>query len=316
MSVTGDGARPATVVINLPGGSLVPQVQEVLGDGEVVVSIDDDRAREAEILLVLSRDRATMEPGTVPGVRWLHAFATGVDSYPLDVVGDRVFTCSRGANAVPIAEFVLASMLAFAKRFPETWLTDAPETWGVASLDVLSGKTVGLVGIGAIGTEVARRALAFDMRVLGYRRRRAAPELPEIEVCTQLEDLLGRSDHVVIAAPATPETHHMINAESLAAIKRGAHVVNIARGSLVDQDALLAAIDDGRVACASLDTVDPEPLPSGHALYAHPNVRVTAHISWSAPDSLGPTLDLFAENVRRYRAGDTLLGLVDLEAGY
>jgi phosphoglycerate dehydrogenase-like enzyme len=316
MSATGDGARPATVVINLPGGSLVPQVQEVLGDGEVVVSIDDDRAREAEILLVLSRDRATMEPGTVPGVRWLHAFATGVDSYPLDVVGDRVFTCSRGANAVPIAEFVLASMLAFAKRFPETWLTDAPETWGVASLDVLAGKTVGLVGIGAIGTAVARRALAFDMEVLGYRRRRAAPELAEIELCARLEDLLGRSDHVVIAAPATPETHHMINAESLAAIKPGAHLVNIARGSLVDQDALLAALDDGRVACASLDTVDPEPLPSGHALYAHPNVHVTAHISWSAPDSLQPTLDLFAENVRRYRAGEPLHGLVDVEAGY
>jgi phosphoglycerate dehydrogenase-like enzyme len=108
----------------------------------------------------------------------------------------------------------------------------------------------------------------------------------------------------------------MINAESLAAIKRGAHLVNIARGSLVDQDALLAALDDGRVACASLDTVDPEPLPSGHPLYAHPNVRVTAHISWSAPDSLRPTLDLFADNVRRYRAGEALHGLVDVEAGY
>jgi phosphoglycerate dehydrogenase-like enzyme len=314
--VSDDGARPATVAINLPGGSLVPQVQDVLGDREVVVSIDDERAREAEILLVLSRDRATMEPATVPGVRWLHAFATGVDSYPLDVVGDRLLTCSRGANAVPIAEFVLASMLAFAKRFPETWLTDAPETWGVASLDVLAGKSVGLVGIGAIGTEVARRALAFDMRVLAYRRRAVPHELPEIELCAELTDLFGRSDHVVIAAPATPETYHMIDAEALAAVKPGAHLVNIARGSLVDQDALLAALDDGRLAGASLDTVDPEPLPSGHPLYAHPLVRVTAHVSWSAPDSLAPTLALFAENVRRYRAGEELHGLVDVEAGY
>jgi phosphoglycerate dehydrogenase-like enzyme len=312
----GDGARPATVAINLPGGSLVPQVQDVLGDREVVVSIDDERARDAEILLVLSRDRTTMEPATVPGVRWLHAFATGVDSYPLDVIGDRVFTCSRGANAVPIAEFVLASMLAFVKRFPETWLADAPETWGVASLDVLAGKTLGLIGIGAIGTEVARRALAFDMEVLGYRRRAVAPDLPGITVCAELADLLGRSDHVVIAAPATPDTHHLINAETLATIKPGAHLVNIARGSLVDQDALLAALDDGRVARASLDTVDPEPLPSGHPLYAHPNVRVTAHISWSAPDSLQPTLALFAENVRRYRAHEPLHGVVDVDAGY
>jgi phosphoglycerate dehydrogenase-like enzyme len=314
--VSEDGARTATVAINLPGGSLVPQVQEVLGDGEVVVSIDDERAREAEILLVLSRDRTTMEPATVPGVRWLHAFATGVDSYPLDVVGDRLLTCSRGANAVPIAEFVLASMLAFAKRFPETWLTEAPENWGVASLDVLAGKSVGLVGVGAIGTEVARRALAFDMRVLAYRRRAVPHELAEIDLCAALTDLFARSDHIVIAAPATPETYHMVNAETLAAVKPGAHLVNIARGSLVDQDALLAALDDGRLAGASLDTVDPEPLPSGDPLYAHPKVRVTAHVSWSAPDSLAPTLALFADNVRRYRAGEELHGLVDLEAGY
>ncbi|HXY92321.1 MAG TPA: NAD(P)-dependent oxidoreductase [Acidimicrobiia bacterium] len=315
MNATEPRAR-ATVVVNLPGGGLVPQVQEALGGHEFVVAIDDERARDAEILLMLSRERATLDPATVPQVRWIHAFATGVDSYPLDAIGDRAFTCSRGANAIAIAEFVLASMLAFAKRFPESWLTEPPEHWNVAQLDVLSGKTVGLVGVGAIGTEVARRALAFDMRVVGYRRRAIRPEFDEIELCAGLEDLLGQSDHVVIAAPATPATYHMIDAQALAAIKPAAHLVNIARGSLVDQDALLAALDDGRVACASLDTVDPEPLPAGHAFYAHPNVRLSAHVSWSAPDSLGPTLRLFAENVRRYRAGEPLHGLVDVDAGY
>jgi len=308
------------VVVNLPGGGpgggLVPQVQEVLGDGEVVVAIDDPRAGDADVLLALSRDRATLEPSAVPNVRWLHAFSTGVDGFPLDVVGDRTFTCSRGANAVPIAEFVLASMLAFAKRFPTTWITEPPEHWNLASLDVLAGRTVGLVGVGAIGTEVARRALAFDMRVLAYRRRPEPPPIPGIERCSELEELLGQSDHVVIAAPATPATHHMIGAAALAAIKPGAHLVNIARGSLVDQDALIAALDDGRVACASLDTVDPEPLPAGHPLYAHPSVRLSAHVSWSAPDTLGPTLALFAENVRRYRAREPLHGIVDVDAGY
>lgn len=312
----GDAGRRATVVVNLPGGGLVPQVQEVLGDDEVVVAIDDERARDADILLVLSRDRATLEQSAVPNVRWLHAFSTGVDGFPLDVIGDRTFTCSRGANAVAIAEFVLASMLAFVKRFPDTWLTEPPERWNIANLDVLAGKTVGLVGVGAIGTEVARRALAFDMRVVAYRRRQVAHDLPRIELCATLEELLAQSDHVVIAAPATPDTYHMIDADALAVIKPGAHLVNIARGSLVDQDALIAALDDGRVTCASLDTVDPEPLPEGHPLYAHPKVRLSAHVSWSAPDTLGPTLDLFAANVRRYRAGEPLDGLVDVEAGY
>ena len=246
---------------------MVSRVQDALGEGEVVVGLDDERARDAEIMLVLSREREALERSAVPGVRWLHAFSTGIDGFPLDVIDGRQFTCSRGANAVPIAEFVLASMLAFVKRFPETWLTEVPERWGFASLDVLAGKTVGLVGVGAIGTEVARRALAFDMRV----RRVPAPvgartSSSEIELCDTLEELLAQSDHVVIAAPATPETYHLIDADALAAIKPGAHIVNIARGSLVDQDALLAALDDGRVACASLDTVDPEPLPEGHPL--------------------------------------------------
>jgi phosphoglycerate dehydrogenase-like enzyme len=312
----GQPRRRATVVINLGGDALVPQVQEALGDGEVVVSIDDERARDADVMLVLSHDRATFDQARIPNVRWLHAFATGIERYPLDAVGDRVFTCSRGANAVPIAEFVLACMLAFVKRLPDTWVTEAPEHWGTAHLDVLSGKTVGLVGVGAIGTEVARRALAFGMRVLAYRRRPVQHEVAGIELCATLEDLLAESDHVVIAAPATPATHHLINAESLAAIKPGAHIVNIARGSLVDQDALIAALDDGRVACASLDTVDPEPLPPGHPLYSHRNVRLSAHVSWSAPENLGPTLTLFADNVRRYRAGEPLHGIVDLEAGY
>lgn len=312
----GEAPRPATVVVNLAGGALVPQVQEALGDGEVVVSIDDERARDAEILLVLSRDRATMDQSAVPSVRWLHAFATGVDSYPLDVIGDRLLTCSRGANAVAIAEFVLATMLAFVKRLPETWLTEAPEHWGAAQLDVLAGRTLGLVGVGAIGTEVAKRAAAFDMRVVAFRRRAVAHEMAQIELLPTLEDVLAVSDHVVIAAPATPDTHHIINDKTLAAVKPGVHLVNIARGSLVDQDALLAALDDGRVACASLDTVDPEPLPAEHPFYAHPKVRLSAHVSWSAPDSLGPTLALFAENVRRYRAGEPLHGIVDVAAGY
>ena len=312
----GDASGPATVVLNVPGGGMVSRVQDALGDAEVVVGLDDDRARDAEIMLVLSREREALERSAVPGVRWLHAFSTGVDGFPLDVIDGRQFTCSRGANAVPIAEFVLASMLAFVKRFPDTWLSGEPERWGFASLDVLAGKTVGLVGVGAIGTEVARRALAFDMRVVAFRRRSAAPALSEIELCDTLDELLAQSDHVVIAAPATPETYHLIGADALAAIKPGAHIVNIARGTLVDQDALIAALDDGRVACASLDTLDPEPLPEGHPLYAHPSVRVSAHVSWSAPDTLGPTISLFAENVRRYRAGEELHGIVDVEAGY
>jgi phosphoglycerate dehydrogenase-like enzyme len=316
MSERANGAK-ATIAVNLQNyGGIVDQVQAQFGEGEVVVAGDDERARDAEILAAFTHERDVLRASVTPSVRWIHAFSTGVDGFPFDLVGDRLFTCSRGASALPISEWVLAVMLARAKRLPESWITEPPEHWNRANLDLLSGATVGIVGLGAIGTEVARRALAFGMTVLGYRRTAAPAPIDGIDVVTSLPDLLARSDHVVVAAPATPATYHLLDADAFAAIKPGAHLVNIARGSLVDQDALIAALDDGRVAAASLDTVDPEPLPAGHPLYNHPKVRVSPHISWSAPSMLQTTLSIFVENVKRYRAGQPLEGVVDVEAGY
>jgi phosphoglycerate dehydrogenase-like enzyme len=306
----------ATIAVNLQNvGGVVDRVQERFGDREVVVPSDDERAADAEILAAFTHDREVLRQAVTPAVRWIHAFSTGVDGFPFDLVGERLFTCSRGASAVPISEWVLAMMLARAKRLPEAWITAPPERWNMAQLEVLHGATVGIVGLGAIGTEVAKRALAFDMEVLAYRRTSTPASLPGIEL-TALPDLLARSDHVVVAAPATADTYHLLDADAFAAIKPGAHLVNIARGTLVDQDALLAALDDDRVAFASLDTVDPEPLPAGHPLYSHPKVRVSPHISWSAPTTLERTLEIFVDNVGRYRAGQPLEGVVDVDAGY
>jgi phosphoglycerate dehydrogenase-like enzyme len=134
--------------------------------------------------------------------------------------------------------------------------------------------------------------------------------MPGITLVSSLTELLGRADHVVIAAPATAETYHLIDADALAACKPGVHMVNIARGSLVDQDALLDALDRGQVAAASLDVVDPEPLPAGHRLYDHPRVRLTPHVSWSSPDTIVRTVEMFVDNLRRYRAGEPLEGIV------
>jgi phosphoglycerate dehydrogenase-like enzyme len=249
-------------------------------------------------------------------VQWVHTLGTGVDKFPLDGIGDQVLTCSRGASAIPISEWVLAVMLAFEKRLPESWILDPPEHWHLAQLGGLFGRTVGIVGLGGIGAAVADRALPFEMRVLGYRRTGAPPHRPEVEIVRDLEDLVAESDHVVLCAPATAETHHMIDADVFAAMKPGAHLVNIARGSLVDQDALRDALDDGTVAMASLDTVDPEPLPEGHWLYTHPGVRLSAHISWSMPGSTDLLVQTFADNLRRFLNDQSLSGVVDVEAGY
>ncbi len=206
-------------------------------------------------------------------------------------------------------------MLAFEKHLPDVWLDAPPEQWNVAGLGGLEVRTLGVVGLGAIGSAVATRALAFDMKVVGVRRRERPP-IDGVELLADLPSLLATSDHVVIAAPATAATARLIDEAALAAVKPGVHIVNVARGSLIDQDALIRALDDGRVARASLDVVDPEPLPDGHPLYSHPKVRLTPHISWSAPASVRRTFSLFVENVARFRAGEPLVGHVDREEGY
>ena len=316
--MSGESGHP-TIVASLGGwgDAMLPLLRELVPESEIVVTPDDANAASgAEILVTFGIDRAELDRTITDRTRWIHLLSTGIEWFPLEVVGDRLLTCSRGANAPAIAEFVMATMLAFAKHIPEIWITEPPARWNIADLQSLSGKTVGLVGIGAIGLEVARRAHAFDMRVLAFRRSSSPAPHPHIEVVDTLAELLGQADHVVIAAPATPDTQHLINATALAAIKPGAHLVNIARGSIVDQDALLDALDDGRVAMASLDVVTPEPLPAGHRLYSHPQVRLSAHVSWSAPDSGRRTIELFGANVHRYRKGEPLTGLVDVDAGY
>src|SRR6266542_5732306 len=244
-------------------------------------------------------------------VDWVHLAGTGIDSYPRELFDGRIVTCARGASAIPIAEFVLAGMLAFEKHLPETWLDEPPEHWNFAQLGWLNTRTLGLVGLGGIGVAIAERALPFGMKVRALRRRPEPSPLEGVEVVGSLDELLPEADHLVLAAPATARTRHLINAETLALVKPGVHLVNIARGALVDQDALRDALDDGRVAMASLDTVEPEPLPEGHWLYAHPKVRLSAHVSWASPAGMDRTLEIFIENLRRYANDEPLLHHVD-----
>jgi phosphoglycerate dehydrogenase-like enzyme len=272
-----------------------------------------------EVLLTQAWGSPNLGDVVARGVRWVHAYGTGVNAFPFEALGDRPLTCSRGASAIPISEWVLAVMLAAEKRLPEVWIDEPPEHWNIArfgGLGGLYGRTLGIIGIGGIGLAVARRALAFGMRVLAHRRTTAASPLAGVEVAQDLRAVLEAADHLVLAAPATKETRHLLDREALTRVKPGVHLVNVARGELVDQAALRDALDDGRISLASLDCVDPEPLPAGHWLYEHPKVRLSPHTSWSAPGALDRLLDPFLENLRHYLAGEPLDGLVDVELGY
>lgn len=281
---------------------------------EVPVDGDVDASIEGDALVALTM--ATNLDQLVPRVRWVHSFSTGVDSLPEAAFKADVLTCSRGAGAVPISEFVLAAMLAFEKKIPEVWIHDVPEHWNLADLGGLYGRSVGLIGLGGIGEAVARRALAFGMEVSAFRRRPLPSPVADVRMVSSLEELLSGADHVVVAAPYTPRTHHLMDWSAFTHVRPGAHLVNIARGGLVDQDALRDALDDGRVALATLDTVDPEPLPAGHWMFTHPKVRLSPHISWSSPEGARRIFELFLENLGRYLAGEPLEGVVDKDERY
>lgn len=305
-------------VFSQVGQKLTTRVAELLPEATVIAIPDSGEIEpglEAEVLLTQTWGSENLAAVMARGVRWIHVLGTGVDRFPFEAVGDRVVTCSRGASAIPIAEYVLAAMLAFEKRIPEIWMTEPPQQWFGERLGGLYGKTLGLVGLGSIALAVAERALAFDMEVLATRRSDAPSPLSAVEV-TSLADLAMRADHVVLAASATPETVGLIGLDVLRGMKPGVHLVNVARGSLLDQGALRVALDEGIVAQATLDTMSPEPLPEGHWMYDHPKVSLTPHISWSMPGAVELLLEKFLLNFGRYRSGQPLENVVDRGKGY
>ena len=246
---------------------------------------------------------------------WVQLVSVGIDTYPLWLFDGPVVTSARGSSSVALAEFALAAILGAAKRFPDIWI-DRAERWAPTPLAPVHGATLGLVGFGSIGEALAPRAQALGLEVLAVRRSQTPISTPGVERAASLEDLFARSDHVVLAAPATRETFHLVNRTLLAHAKPGLHLINLARGALIDDEALLEALDAGRIGLASLDVTHPEPLPAGHPYYAHPRVRLSPHTSVHTPDTRRNLAARFAQNLTRFRDGAPLDDVIDPVRGY
>lgn len=261
--------------------------------------------------------RSSQKPEGWPGsLRWIHFRSTGIDALPAWVHEISLVTVSRGAQAVAIAEFVLAAMLAHEKRLPELWVGDRSE-WNGACTGDLSGKILGIIGFGSIGREVAKRALAFDMQVVGSRRTNKSSEMAGVGIA-DLPTVLSSSDHLLVAAPLTDATRKMVSKAEFGIMKRGVHLMNVGRGGTLDTDALRVALGDGTVARASLDVVDPEPPPEGHWIYRHPKVRLTAHLSSRSPVTERRLDQMLKANIAAFAIDDfeTMHGIVDPIEGY
>jgi phosphoglycerate dehydrogenase-like enzyme len=265
--------------------------------------------------------------GSLSRLRWVQAPAAGVGHIlsPELVESPIVLTSARGVRARAIAEHVIAVTFALARQLPFMFRRQIAHEWSLDELEAsgsirtLQGRRMGVVGLGSIGTEVAHLAAACGMRVSAMRKRTARPAPPpvdEVLPTDQLYALLERSDVVVLAAALTSETHNLIDRPALAHIKPGAFLINISRGRLVDDAAVIEALRVGRLGGAALDVFAHEPLDAESAYWELPNVIVTPHISGGMEDYWTPLVALFAENLRRFERGEPLLNVVDKQAGY
>ena len=293
------------------------EIIPITAEGEVQGDLED-----AEVLFLrwgLGRETFQRLAASIPNLRWVHTISAGVDHvlFPELASSDTVLTNASGVFNVPIAETVLTYMLAVVKRLPEFLEQQRAHRWHKLGLQELRGRTVGILGLGDIGTEVARLCRAFGMHVVGMRRHpRPSEHADEVLPPDRLHDLLGRSDFVVITLPLTSETRGLIGRAELAAMKPDGWLINIARGAIVDEEALIEALRERRIGGACLDVFAEEPLPEDSPLWDLPNVIITPHNSWSSPHIQEREIELFLENLRRYVSGEPLLNVVDKQAGY
>jgi phosphoglycerate dehydrogenase-like enzyme len=286
---------------------------------------DIELADSADVAFTISLSKEAI--ARAAQLKWLHCSGHAIGHFPLADLAARgiVVTNSRGIQAIPIAEHVMACLLALARRLPQTLRDQRERAWrpnnlaGEASPWLLAGRTLAVIGVGTLGQAIAMRARAFGMHVMGVRRNpeRGVPEgFDDVVGPADRDQLLALADVLVMAAPLTSETARLLDADAIARLKPGAIVVNVARGQLIDEQALAAALASGRLGGAALDVFATEPLPADNPFWALPNVIVTPHNSGFRVGHFDAVIDLFSENLRRFERRVDLLNVVDLKVGY
>jgi phosphoglycerate dehydrogenase-like enzyme len=273
----------------------------------------------------------------MPRLRWVQQWGAGADwlmRHPKLREADFILTNAVGVHAVQISEHVFAFMLALGRNLPNaiaaqkehvwarvkhpTEALDTPNAFSSGSLFELAGSTLLLLGVGAIGERVAKLAKAFEMNTIGLRHNpeKTSPYIDKMVSPDRLHEVLAVADFVVNTLPFTDVTKHFLGAEELAVMKRSAYLINIGRGSTIDEPALIDALNNDIIAGAALDVFEQEPLPESSSLWTMPNVLITSHYAGATPRYHGRALKIFLDNLQRYQNGQPLRNVVDKQRGY
>ena len=314
------------IVLSDPGASHLSELSRLPAGTQVVTTLSSERAvaeaPDTDVILNCTGRGELMEAmwPAAKRLRWVHSMAAGVEGQLFrDLVeSDIPLTNSRGVYKESLGEFVMAAALFFAKDLRRMMANRAARNWEQFDVEMLAGRTMGIVGYGEIGGACARRAKAFGMTVYAMRRRPAEPSdiVDRWYTGSELLDLMQVSDYVVVTAPLTPETRGLIGAEQIAAMKPNAIIMNVGRGPVIDETALARALQARSIRGAALDVFETEPLPPEHPFWALDNVLLSPHCADHVDGWLESAVTFFVSNFERFVAGQPLENVVDKRAGY
>jgi phosphoglycerate dehydrogenase-like enzyme len=300
-------SEPANVIV----GNTAHAFETAAADAEVIFNWSGSLSLIREVFLMS------------PRVRWVHSRSAGLERtlFPELVASDVVMTNGSGVFSPSLGEFALAAILYFAKDFRRMIRNQMAGVWEAFDVLPISGKTVGIVGYGDIGRAIAARARPLGMDVVAIKRHvsrhtSSDPLMNEIYAPEERIAVLARCDYIVVAAPLNAETRGLIGAAEFAAMKRDAVIINVGRGPVIEESAMIKALSEHTIKGAALDVFDEEPLPKGHPFYEMENVLLCPHCADHTPDWLDNAMRFFVDQFNRFRNGETLLNVVNKKLGY
>lgn len=283
--------------------------------------ISDDDLNQVEIFITYGEDITIQLLDRMPNLKWIQVISAGIELIPLQELASKqiLMTNARGIHRIPMAEYTIGMMLSLARSNYTFYANQQQSLWDRSPrIQEIHKQTLGILGLGAIGTEIAKRAKAFGMRVVGLKRDTSTGVefVDQLYAPEEMKDLLAESDFVVAVLPHTKETEELFDEQAFKAMKQTAYFINIGRGSLVKDEALIHALENEQIAGAVLDVYREEPLPAEHPFWKTKNLILTPHVSGRSPFYMTRALEIFEHNLKQYPNEQAMINVIPLTRGY